>query len=220
MNHARRLMLASMSCWLALLSVVALAEAVPPLKRESDAMPAPTLARKPTTGLIMGRLSVNFEKSTLGEIRDAIGIGTVEHRGDAGGSIYWLCYSIPSHPVAQRVWLIADGEMGGNEHRVTGVHALQSAAIRASNGCPLLQQGFLLVHFDNGLWLGQARTKVTNTLGSPSAQTGGWWSYSYAGKAPGLNEGHSVDYDVTSLFEAQLKGGTITAIIASQVTSY
>jgi hypothetical protein len=42
----------------------------------------------------------------------------------------------------------------------------------------------------------------------------------YAGKKSGLYDGKSVDYDVSSLFEAEIKGGVITSIIATQMTSY
>src|SRR5262249_7953736 len=50
--------------------------------------------RKPASRLKMGALDVRFEETTLKAISDAAGLGTMHHRGDGGGSIYWLCYTI------------------------------------------------------------------------------------------------------------------------------
>lgn len=48
----------------------------------------------PVQEIRLGRFVAIFEKTTLGEIRDALGVGTVKHTGDAGQSLYWLCYSL------------------------------------------------------------------------------------------------------------------------------
>ena len=196
-------------------------EPVPPLSRSLDAAPRATLKSKPTTGITMGSFRVRFEVTKLGDVRKAAGIGKIEHQGDASESIYWLCYTIPGTPVFERVWIIAHGEMGGPDHHVTGAHALRLASgIAAAEGCPLLPASLRPVAFDRGLWLDVSAQHLTAKLGAPSLKKDGWWSYYFAGKAPGLYQGEKVQYDVSCFFEAQIKEGGLVAIRASQVTSY
>jgi hypothetical protein len=210
MARAWPLVVPAVVCGLAL----ALAEPVPPIMQGSEAMPTPTLFRKAVTGLAMGHLKIVFETTTLDETKNIIGVGTVEHQGDASESIYWLCYTVPGHPGPEHVWLIAHGETGGDRHAITSVQALKSELTRASEGCPLLQSRFLPVHFDKGLWLGQTEARLIKELGRPSAKEKGWWLYSYVGKSSG-----SRGFDTSSLFEAKVQEGKIAAIISSQVTS-
>lgn len=219
MNRTKLFLLKTMSCLIALPSLPALAESVLPPNRGIDVAPVSTLTSKPVTKLMMGNLKVVFEKSTLSQILNEIGIGRIEHQGDASESISWICYTIPNKPLSQRVWISA-GEMGGSEHRVDGVQALQSEAIKSSEGCPTLPQRFFPIQFDKGLWLNKSPAGLKKVLGKPSVNKQSWWSYSYAGKKSGLYDGKLVDYDVMSLFEAQVKGGVITSINATQVTSY
>ena len=198
------------------------AEPIPALRRPSDVAPPATLTRKPTTGLRMGSFQVRFEKTKLDDVRRAAGfVGVIEHEGDASESVYWLCYTVPGPQYSARIWIIAHGEMGGPEHLVTGVHAVRRASsISPASSCPLLPRALRPVSFEGGLWLNVSVQNLTAKLGAPSAKEAGWWSYAYAGKAPGLYQGAPVEYDVLSLFEAKVERGKVVAIIASQVTSY
>jgi hypothetical protein len=144
MSCAKLFLLKAAPYLFALLSIPASAESVPPPNRGIDEVPVPTLTRKPVTKLMVGNLRVVFEKNTLSQIINVIGVGRVEHQGDASESISWICYTIPNQSVPQRIWISA-GEMGGSEHRVDGVNALQSEAIKSSDGCPTLPQNFLPV---------------------------------------------------------------------------
>ena len=62
------------------------------------------------------------------------GEGTIQHQGDAAGSIYWLCYQRAQH----RLW-IASSEMGGQDHVVTDVvEELTGKDAVASTDCAVI----------------------------------------------------------------------------------
>lgn len=66
----------------------------PPPESPFDAMPwKATMKSRPATGLGMGSLRVRLEKTTLDDVRRAASVGDIAHQGDAGESIYWLCYT-------------------------------------------------------------------------------------------------------------------------------
>ena len=44
---------------------------------------------------MLGKFRITFEKTTLSEVMLAVLGGTVLRKGDAGASLYWLCYSNP-----------------------------------------------------------------------------------------------------------------------------
>ena len=94
---------------------------------------------KPATHLKMGALEVRFEETTLWAISGTAGLGTMHHQGDAGKSIYWLCYTMQGGAQTQRIWIVAHGEMGGPDHAVTMVTAQElTPTVRPTIDCPAL----------------------------------------------------------------------------------
>jgi hypothetical protein len=71
-----------------------------------------TMKRNPLTELRMGVFRVRFEKTTLDDVRRVAGVGEISHRGDAGASTYWLCFTSLGPKHAERIWIVAHGEMG------------------------------------------------------------------------------------------------------------
>jgi hypothetical protein len=66
-----------------------------------------------------------------------LGEGTIQHQGDAGGSIYWLCYRRAQH----RLWVVSGGEIGGPDHLVTEiVEELAEQDAGASTDCAIIQE--------------------------------------------------------------------------------
>ena len=61
----------------------------PPPIGEKITVPA-TLKVDPVQEIRIGSFKAEFEKTTLGEILNVLGIGSIQHAGDAGGSQYWL----------------------------------------------------------------------------------------------------------------------------------
>ena len=100
--------------------------------------------------------------------------GTIEHQGDAGGSIYWLCYSTRG----ARIWLVSSGEMGGVRHAITEFDAMTSRGT-ASADCPPLPVRFQPLSMHGGIWLGTFEGAVRKVLETPSQAHGSWQLFNY-----------------------------------------
>lgn len=184
-------------------------------------MPQSTLAAPSVTGVKLGHFSLTLEETTLAEIVAAVGAGDIAHRGDAGGSIYWTCYTVRSLPTSQRIWLIAHGEMGGSERRVTEVQAafnLPAGGVRGN--CPTLPNKLLPVMLSSGTWLGTSARAVRQRLGRPSSSAAEVLSYSHVSKVSGQYQGKVVEFDRAALLRVVLRHGRVASFVASQVTSY
>lgn len=97
-------LLIATSLWSAMGSVLA---ETPPPKLPSDNISWPaSMKRPPTRGIVLGKLSVAFEKTALAEVLEAAPRGFIQHQGDAGDSIYWLCYTRAGADVAYRLWIV------------------------------------------------------------------------------------------------------------------
>jgi hypothetical protein len=137
------------------------------------------------TRFSLGAFAGRFEETPLGAVREAVGEGTIQHQGDAGGSIYWLCYRRAEH----RLWL-SSGEMGGPDHRVIEiVEELTGKDTETSTDCAIIPEKFAPLVFDGKLHLGMSRSEVVTALGPPSKSEAAQMVYSHAGKlADGFDE--------------------------------
>ena len=175
-----------------------------------------TLKVDPIQEIRVGSLKAEFEKTTLTEIRSAIGTGSIQHSGDGEERQFWLCYSLPS----QRVWLISDGEMGGGNHTLTQVHAISIKSTSQGNAaCPQeIIARFRSISMNFG-WLGTTQKKLLKTLGQPSGRQDGRLMYYYAGKEPDYYDGKLIEWDVTSYIEATIVDNKVSSLYVSHVTT-
>src|SRR5690349_2336254 len=77
----------------------------PPLDERALERVPPTVVKRLATRFSLGAFAGRFEETPLGAVRKAVGAGTIQHQGDAAGSIYWLCY----RHAQQRLW-VSSGE--------------------------------------------------------------------------------------------------------------
>jgi len=176
---------------------------------------SPTLKKDPAQEIRLGDFLAKFEKTTLGEIKYTVGSGSIRHSGDAGGSQYWLCYSLPG----QRVWLISHGEMGGSNHALTQVHAISTdTELQANDMCPMLPKNLQPISFPFG-WIGTDKEDLYQVLGKPSGIQEGNHIYLYEGKENVTRRGQSLEFYVLGYVEAKVVDGKIAKIYASHVTS-
>lgn len=138
----------------------------------------PTLHRPPSVGISLGDLHVRFEKSTLADIQQKIGAGIIAHRGDAGDSLTWLCYTIPYVHDTTRLWL-SSGELEGNTYVSSATAELSHGAIPATSQCPDLPLRFRHIALDHALWLGMPNARFDKALGNPSHEREGWRMFNY-----------------------------------------
>ncbi len=176
-----------------------------------------TLKTKPSTGVRMGSLHVRLEKTTLDDVRHAASAGDIAHQGDAGESIYWLCYTNSGSTPVERIWIIAHGEMGGSEHFVTSISAQLLPNGNATTDCPALPLNLKPLSLDHYIWLNTSASDVLTRLGTPSYQKGPWRSFDYQGKVPGNCEGGG--FDLMSGLLLRFEKGRVTFLHVDQVTS-
>ena len=174
-----------------------------------------TLAQKPNTGARMGALQVEFEKTTLSEVLTQARVGSIHHAGDAGESVYWLCYTVAGASPA-RLWITAHGEMGGSGRAITGITVTAIKSNRPTRACPAAPTHLQPVSLRVPVWVGSNEKSLKKALGTPSHRSGDWVSYNFAGKAAGNCSG---GFDVLNSLVLKLRGGVVNVIHANQVTS-
>ena len=202
----------------AMLAVGALGAAAntpPPLAPFNAISWKPTSTTKLSTGIKMGSFEVKWEETTLASVLDAAGLGAIQHQGDAGESVYWLCYTIEG-PNSHRLWVMAHGEMGGPEHAVTNITAEALKGAKAEKDCPALPAKLQPVALSQGLWVGASETNAQKALGKPSHTEGPWRSFDHLSKVPGTCEG---GFDLTNWLLYKVNKGQLGTIMAGQVTS-
>ncbi|MCW5650243.1 MAG: hypothetical protein KIS62_10890 [Ramlibacter sp.] len=219
MNHpalAKALLVAAMPL---LFAREAIAQPAPPPFDMSGTRPDLSVSVPPISGIRLGQLKVAFEQVPLARLRALAGVGEIAHRGDAGESTYWLCYTVASLPTAQRVWFIA-GELDGPDHFMSAIQATTLGnGEMATESCPLLPSRLRPIALSSGLWLGRSATSLRKALGKPSSSTSDALSYSYIGKVPVSYKGKTVLFDRTSFLHLVLRDGQLQGIVASQTTT-
>ncbi|WP_271609624.1 hypothetical protein [Bradyrhizobium sp. CCBAU 21359] len=158
----------------------------PPVSEHAFERVPPTVVKRLATRFSLGAFAGRFEETRLGAVREAVGEGTVQHQGDAGGSIYWLCYRRAQH----RLWVVSSGEMGGPDHLVTEVvEELTEKDTETSADCAIIPEKFAPLVFDGKLHLGMSRLEVVKALGPPSKSEAAQMVYYHEGKlADGFDE--------------------------------
>ncbi len=187
----------------------------------SDELPGEgTLAKQPVVGLSMGRTFVRLEKTTLHSILELARVGAIGERGDGGGHISFVCFTDEASSPRSRIWLLSNA-MGNPDKRIIEVNAVVlSKHDQATEACPKLPTHLRPVALDRGIWLGTSIDLLTNKLGRPSGVFGGWHTFNYFGTSPGPYHGGIVNFDVISVFGAQIERKRINALRATRVTSY
>ena len=67
----------------------------------------------------------------------------------------------------EKIWVVADGEMGGNQRYVTNISAELLPNRLAAADCPALPNNLKPVSLDIHLWLGASIGGATLSLGHP-----------------------------------------------------
>jgi hypothetical protein len=190
---------------------------LPPETPFGDELPSESRSSPPSDGIALGSYTVAFEKTSLADVIKATGAGLIRHAGDAGGSQYWLCYTVPSNP-ASTLWVISHGEMGGSDHVVTSLAWMVRTNGASPAECPSLASQMLPISLSNGLKLGDSADVVTRILGAPQAKRNGWVSFAYKGKVDGEGRCNG-GFDIGNWLIIDTTTGTVQGIHAGQVTS-
>lgn len=169
-----------------------------------------------SAGVHLGYLHILFEQTTLASVIHEAGEGKIGHVGDAGESIYWVCYTVTTH-ARGRIWLIAHGEMGGPEHRIGLVDAKYDERASPTSDCPALPVKLGEFSFDGNIVLGMSDSAAIDTLGPIYKRQNSWTHYQYVGEIPG---GCSPDSaDIVNHISFESSNGIVRWIVAGQTTT-
>lgn len=160
-------------------SMQAVSGVVPPPDTTMSATWPATLRQAPATRLALGPVRIRFGRTTLQDVLKAVGVGKLEHSGDAGDSRTWLCYvTAPHDGHVSRLWLVS-GEIDSGKY-ITGVSARRvSSGTRATASCPQLPASFDHIVLDNDVWLGVSKSELAGRLKEPSHVSGDWRMFDY-----------------------------------------
>src|SRR5205814_4616827 len=186
---------------------VAGAATAPPLPPFTASTWKATAESKLSTGIKLGTFAVRWEETPLASVLTHIGFGRIQHQGDAAENVYWLCYTIEGVN-AQRLWIMAHGEMGGPEHLVTNITAEALKGAKAGPDCPALPKNMQPSALGRGVWLGWKDKDALKVLGAPSHTEGAWRSFDHQSKVPGRCEGGS---DLTNWLLYKTQQGQIVS---------
>jgi hypothetical protein len=157
----------------------------PPPPFPPQAFPTPTLKTAPVTALALGSFVVRLGRTTLGEVVEEIGKGTIAHEGDASESTYWVCYSITKSQLREQLWLLSSGEMDGVKQVIYGVVSRIIPAGSPTGNCPELPHPFRAATLNSKIWLGTAVATFREKMGEPSLEQEGWLHYASEKELPG-----------------------------------
>jgi len=197
-------------------SMSAAAEITPPPPWIDRIESPATLRSKPATHLTLGPLDAWFERTPLSHILKAAKVGAIAHQGDAGESIYWLCYTVPRRPSAERLWVVSHGEMGGSNHAITSVIAMEMPDDQVTAGCPNLPRRLRALALDRGVWLGVSSNELIRALGKPSGTRDDWLIFHY--DRP-IADSRGEALDETVVLETRVVHGKVVALRAVKITS-
>jgi len=168
---------------------------------------SPTVKARLAMRFSLGAFSGRFEDTPLSAVRKAVGAGTIQHQGDAAGSLNWLCYQRGQN----RLW-VTSGEMGGDDHRVTEIVAeLTGKDTATAADCATLPDKFAPLVFDGRLRLGMSRAEVVKVMGQPSKSDDAQTIYLHAGKV-------AKDFDETAWFRLQFREDKLVSMRGGKST--
>ncbi len=157
-------------------------------------------------------LGFTIGKSTLGEVKSKFKSTDIYHQGDAGNSLYVLCYkSSNSSTIA-----FESGEMGGS------AHIIDSISINSTKGPYHLNQicqktTFIKNKFViNGISLGMSPDLVKRLKGKPGKESANSILYQFVVQ----EKNDKGQVDIISNLEMEFNQDIVSAIKASKMATY
>jgi hypothetical protein len=166
------------------------------------------IPQPPVSAIRAGDFPILLEKTVLADIQSQFG-GDLHQAGDAGNSVYWLCYVSKADGRITRSWFISDGETGGSDHGVTMVASDTPEA--DTSGCAPAPAKLSAIDY-SAPGLGSSFSDLRSRFGPLDLMDG---AMSLDNQAPGTTAG-STRLQVLSY---DFKGGKVGAVAVSQVTS-
>ncbi len=157
-------------------------------------------------------LGITIGKSTLDDVKTKFKSKEIYHEGDAGNTLYVLCFKISNGQTIA----FESGELRGDTHIVNSISINNPKdAYRLDKVCEkttLIKTKLAI----NGLSLGMSPELIKRLKGKPSQQTANSLLYKYEVK----EKAEKGEMDIVSSFAIEFKQDFATAITASKVETY
>jgi hypothetical protein len=153
----------------------------PPGLAEDD----PTLRAKPNAGsdvvsaLQLGSLLVLLEETSLGDIKELLGVGRIDRLAGHETGPAWVCYTIDAGPQPQRVWVSSNPLQNGFAAFEITALALTKGEAVPSDACPKLMVDPARLSLDDGVWLGRTTGEVQRKIGADAKHSGLYLLYEH-----------------------------------------
>lgn len=156
-------------------------------------------------------LQVVLEKTSLLDIQKKTG-GLIRHQGDAGGSLYFLCYNSKYNTIPIQVWFFS-GELGGEGHLIHGLYVQKGAYFtNLASSCTSIKENSISLKIDDEFWIDQNMDVVNKKIGSHSSAEDGWNFYTHTS-----NEDN--EYQKATILGLELHNQRVKSLYLGQTTT-
>ena len=156
-------------------------------------------------GIIIG-------KSRLSKVQKKFKGNPIFHEGDAGNSLYVLCYETSNGTI---LTFESNGEMGGPDHTITSAAIYDSkSSYRLKMKCAKSTSIGVLQFHD--IYLGMTQSTAKKTRGKPSKETPEYLLYEYHS----TEKVNGKQADIVSSVEMRFSNGKASEISVSKVESF
>jgi len=158
-----------------------------------------------------------LESATLADVVRALGFGHIVDTSDPGNADpLWAVDYLNGETVVQ---FEADGDMGGDEHRLTGVTVYQRSEYPKANRLPAMDSCITFVFGTVGIKFSDLERELGRTPLSKKTA-----SYKYEGKTkvPGRKDvaGMAQMFDVSANLTVKVEAGRVVGLSVSHITTY
>jgi hypothetical protein len=175
----------------------------------------------------VGSHTFYLERTTLAEIVEILKKGTVKNTNSNDPGNADPLWAVPYRDRTHVILFLADGDMGGPQHTLTGIEMKPISEYPLSEQLPMLQGP---IDFDFGA-IGMPLLKLEQRLGRTAVHDGAA-TYQYEGTQPGkdtpslrqsVTEAKSSGvgtFDITAYLYVGVKEGKIDSIELSHITTF
>jgi hypothetical protein len=205
------------------------ADVMPPpigLSEEASVYQSPPNATRPFfSQLLLGTLAITLEETTLKAVQEHFRLGEIAHQGDAGGSLYWLCYTATTKNGPQRIWIESGELFGGKEAYLFSAEILQDVKSSSAKSCPTISLRDVPLTMDNNIWLNLSIEEIERRVGAKAKKEGRYFVFTYAGKLVLPREDKNTqrtiaqEYDLLNFLTVEIQGGRAVRLWASRTTT-
>ena len=114
LNRLCIVLLSGLPCYLLASPAVASDLGPPDVPGPPNPVARPTFGRSLVNDLQLGSARIVMERTTLTDLARRSPKADIHHRGDAGDSLTWVCYTLPRSSGSIHIWLDSGELEGGN----------------------------------------------------------------------------------------------------------